>query len=281
MATVVAEQYAADLGGAVDRGRHRLPRQRTSGFGSSTVVGMAAVAATLGTTGFTTAAAAAGAEQADDAHTAFADATDPGLALAARIQAQADSQRTAAEESARLQAARDAEAKRTAQEKAARVAAAAERAEWARQREAEAARAAREAERKLLGPLVRPVASYTLTAGFGQAGSYWSHLHTGLDFAVSTGTAVKAVGGGTITSAGWAGSYGYRIVETLADGTEIWYCHLSSIIQGTGDVNPGDVIARSGATGNVSGPHLHLEVRPDGGAPIDPRSWLASRGLTL
>lgn len=264
------------LVGDPDRGRHRMPRQRTGGMGSTAVIGVAAMAATLGTTGFTTYAAATAA-QADDLHdTAFAEATDPGLALAARIQAQADSQRTAAEESARLQAAREAEAKRAVQEQAARAAAVKE---TAARRAEEAQRAAREAERRLLGTFDLPVSGYTLTAGFGQAGSYWSHLHTGLDFAVPTGTAVKAVGKGTITSAGWSGSYGYRIIETLPDGTEIWYCHLSSIVQGSGEVDPGHVIARSGATGNVTGPHLHLEVRPGGGAPIDPKPWLQSHDL--
>lgn len=268
-----------------DRGRHRMARQRSTGISSSAaVMGVAAMAATLGTTGFTTYAATTTVEHADGAQkTAFAEATDPGLALAARIQAQADGQRTAAEESARVQAAQDAEAKRIVQEQAAHKAAvkeaAAERALKARQQQEAAERAAREAERKLLGTFVVPVSGYTLTAGFGQAGSYWSHLHTGLDFAVPTGTAVKALGMGEVTSAGWSGAYGYRIIETLPDGTEIWYCHLSSIVQGSGDVKPGDVIARSGATGNVTGPHVHLEVRPDGGAPIDPLPWLRSHGL--
>ncbi|MFF4652959.1 M23 family metallopeptidase [Streptomyces sp. NPDC001380] len=277
----VPEPVAA-LAGDPDRGRHRLPRQR-GGVGSSAVIGVAAMAATLGTTGFTTYAAASAAEQADEQGSA--DAVDPGLALAARIQAQADSQRTAADESARIQAARDAEAKRAVQEQAAKASEAKElaarRVEEARQKKEAAERAAREAERRLLGTFVVPVSGYTLTAGFGQAGSYWSHLHTGLDFAVPTGTAVKALGAGTVTSAAWAGSYGYRVIETLPDGTEIWYCHLSSIVQGSGKVRPGDVIARSGATGNVTGPHLHLEVRPGGGAPIDPKPWLTGHGLDL
>ncbi|AXI81394.1 M23 family peptidase [Peterkaempfera bronchialis] len=274
------------FGGDPDRGRHRLPKQRSGNMGSSAVIGVAAMAATLGTTGFTSYAATTSAEHADEAHeTAFAEATDPGLALAARIQAQADSQRTAADESARLQAAREAEAKRAVQEQAAAEAAAkdlvAKRAQEAREKKEAEERAAREAERKLLGTFAIPVSGYTLTAGFGQAGSYWSHLHTGLDFAVPTGTPVKALGMGEITSAGWSGAYGYRIIETLPDGTEIWYCHLSSIVQGSGGVKPGDVIARSGATGNVTGPHLHLEVRPGGGAPIDPRPWLQSHGLDV
>ncbi|MGO4753113.1 M23 family metallopeptidase, partial [Streptomyces sp. 2MCAF27] len=122
--------------------------------------------------------------------------------------------------------------------------------------------------------------SYTLTASFGQAGDMWSADHTGQDFAAPTGTPVKALHGGTITSAGWAGSYGYRIVIKLNDGTEIWYCHLSSMVRTSGSVTTGEVVGRVGATGNVTGPHLHLEVRPGGGSPIDPMPWLRAHGLT-
>ncbi len=105
--------------------------------------------------------------------------------------------------------------------------------------------------------------------------------HTGQDFAAPTGTPVRAVHSGTITQAGWAGSYGYRIVLTLDDGTELWFCHLSSMVQTSGKVSTGDVIARVGATGNVTGPHLHLEVRPGAGAPIDPMPWLREHGLNV
>ncbi|GGY04526.1 M23 family metallopeptidase [Streptomyces hiroshimensis] len=124
-----------------------------------------------------------------------------------------------------------------------------------------------------------PLASYTLTAGFGQAGNMWSANHTGEDFAAPTGTPVKAVGGGTIVQAGWAGAYGYRIVLRLDNGTELWFCHLSSMVVTSGKVAPGQLIGRVGATGNVTGPHLHLEVRPGGGAPIDPLGWLRGKGL--
>ncbi|MFH9353548.1 M23 family metallopeptidase [Kitasatospora sp. NPDC017646] len=237
--------------------RHRMPRQTR---GASPLLGVTAVAATLGATGFASATpAAAPAVEAPD-ETPVALAADPGLALAARIQQQADSQRTAAEESARVQAAQEAEAKAAA-------------------KEAEAKRAAEEAERAEAAALTLPVKDYSLSAHYGQSARYWAHLHTGLDFAADTGTPVHAVGQGTITSAGWSGAYGYRIVETLPDGTEIWYCHLSSIIKGSGQVTSGQQIGKVGATGNVTGPHLHLEVRPGGGAPVDPEPWLQQRGL--
>ncbi|TGA89570.1 M23 family metallopeptidase [Streptomyces palmae] len=225
-------------------------------------------------------------------------ATDAGEALRARIMRQAEQQQDSAEAAERLAAeksAAEAAAKQAAQRKAAeterrkaeaeakRKAAEAEakrKADEEARRKAEAQRKA-EAERlaKLAGSYVLPVASYTLTADFGQAGDMWSADHTGQDFAAPTGTPVKAVHGGTITQAGWAGAYGYRIVLTLDDGTEIWYCHLSSMVQTSGAVDTGEVIGRVGATGNVTGPHLHLEVRPGGGSPIDPMPWLRDHGM--
>lgn len=110
----------------------------------------------------------------------------------------------------------------------------------------------------------------------------WSSgQHTGLDFAAPTGTPTKAVHSGTVKSAGWSGSYGYRIVLELQDGTEIWYAHLSSMTVGVGQkVTTGETIGRVGATGNVTGAHLHLEVHTAGGSGIDPMSWLRGKGLT-
>ncbi|MFJ5595311.1 peptidoglycan DD-metalloendopeptidase family protein [Streptomyces noursei] len=131
------------------------------------------------------------------------------------------------------------------------------------------------------GTAVAPVSSYTLTTGFGQAGDRWAADHTGQDFTAPTGTLVRAVHDGTLTQAGWAGGYGYRIVLTLDDGTQLWFCHLSSMVKTTGRVHAGDVIGRVGATGNATTPHLHLEVRPDAGAPTDPLPWLRDRGVTV
>ncbi|GAB7032591.1 M23 family metallopeptidase [Streptomyces sp. NPDC021749] len=212
-----------------------------------------------------------------------------GEALRSRILQQADAQqgaseqeaREAAEQAAIKQATTDAAADLKAAEKA--EAAKKEAAAEARRKAEEAARRKAEAERlaKLAQSFITPVSSYTLTAGFGQAGDRWVADHTGQDFAAPTGTPVKAVHSGTITQAGWAGSYGYRIVLTLDDGTELWFCHLSSMVKTSGKVNTGDVIGRVGATGNVTGPHLHLEVRPGAGDPIDPMPWLRDHGVDV
>ncbi|MFE3580381.1 M23 family metallopeptidase [Streptomyces vinaceus] len=223
---------------------------------------------------------------------------DAGATLVGRILQQAESQETAADAQARAQAERaaqdaaaaEAKAKREAAEKEAedaRLAAetAAKEAQAAKEAKAakEAADAKAEQERpaKPSGSYSLPTSAYTLTSHYGDSGSMWSSgHHTGLDFAAPTGTPVKAVASGKITSAGWSGAYGYRIVLELEDGTEVWYCHLSSMSVTSGSVGAGDTIGRVGATGNVTGPHLHLEVRK-GGSTMDPLAWLESKGLNV
>ena len=112
------------------------------------------------------------------------------------------------------------------------------------------------------------------------AGGLWSSNHTGLDFAAPSGTPIVAVANGTITKTGYAGSYGNQTIETLEDGTEIWYCHQSAIgVQRRRPVSGGQQIGSVGATGNTTGPHLHLEVRPGGGDPVDPYKALVLHGL--
>jgi murein DD-endopeptidase MepM/ murein hydrolase activator NlpD len=122
---------------------------------------------------------------------------------------------------------------------------------------------------------------YRLTARFGQCSGLWAHCHTGLDFAAPSGTTIRAVAAGTITSVGWAGAYGNRTVETLPDGTEIWYCHQSATGVRPGDtVIGGQPIGAVGATGNTTGPHLHVEVRPGAGDPVDPYQAFVFHGVT-
>jgi murein DD-endopeptidase MepM/ murein hydrolase activator NlpD len=209
--------------------------------------------------------------------------TDAGEALRARIMQQAEAQQnqvdSAAAEAAEAAAVKQAAAaaSKAEDEAEAKAAAAKKKAEAEAKKKAEAAKLAALAKQYTL-----PTSSYTLTSRFGDAGSMWSSgYHTGLDFAAPTGTLIKAIHSGTITEAGWAGSYGYRTILTLDDGTELWFCHQSSISVSVGQkVSTGDVIGRVGATGNVTGPHLHLEVHPDGAATaIDPMAWLQSKGL--
>lgn len=123
-----------------------------------------------------------------------------------------------------------------------------------------------------------PVTQQGLSANYGQAGGMWMSVHTGIDFPVSYGTPVMAATDGTVRTQ-YNSAYGNMAIVTSADGTETWYCHLSSTKIRGGKVKAGEVIAYSGNSGNSTGPHLHFEVRPGGGASIDPLPWLRSHGL--
>jgi murein DD-endopeptidase MepM/ murein hydrolase activator NlpD len=115
-------------------------------------------------------------------------------------------------------------------------------------------------------------------------GSWASGYHTGVDFLVGTGTAVHSVAAGKVVTAGWGGSYGYQIVIKHADGHYSQYGHLSQISVKVGQqVNEGQRIARSGSTGNATGPHLHFEIRtgPVYGDDIDPLRFLRAHGLSV
>lgn len=127
---------------------------------------------------------------------------------------------------------------------------------------------------------VTPVAGYRLTARFGEHSGLWSRgVHTGLDFAGPSGSTIVSVARGTVKSVGYQGGYGNRTVITLLDGTDVWYCHQSRIAVTPGQtVDPGEVIGYTGSTGNVTGPHLHLEVHPGGGGPVDPYVTLVQHG---
>ncbi|MGV4922910.1 M23 family metallopeptidase [Streptomyces sp. BHT-5-2] len=298
------------------RGKHRVARQRGGLARGGTALGVGVIAA-VGASGV---AAAEGRPPvpismpdpggavddtagtlrdapAPPSRTADADgdagAAGPAEALRHRILQQADARQSAAEQAAEAaEAAADAPGRQqeeaaqptstTAEEKAEPQGTTA--AATGHQAAAPVARhpnAAAEHPAHQARTSVAPLSSYTLGAGFGQAGDRWAAEHTGQDFTAPTGTPVKAVHDGTITQAGWAGAYGYRIVLTLDDGTQLWFCHLSSMVRTTGRVHTGDVIGRVGATGNATGPHLHLEVRPHAGAPADPLPWLRAHGAAV
>ena len=122
---------------------------------------------------------------------------------------------------------------------------------------------------------------YELTSTFGESSSLWANTHTGLDFAAPTGTSIMSVANGVVTSTGYDGAYGNQTIITLEDGTEIWYCHQTSILVSPGDtVRGGQAIGTVGSTGNTTGPHLHLEVRPGAGDPVDPYAALSVHGLS-
>ncbi|MEU8432750.1 transglycosylase family protein [Streptomyces sp. NPDC029216] len=134
------------------------------------------------------------------------------------------------------------------------------------------------------GGFTAPVDAELGTA-YHVAGSSWSSgYHTGVDFPVPTGTSIKAVGPGTVESAGWAGAYGYQVVIKHADGRYSQYAHLSALgVKAGQQVSGGQRIGRSGSTGNTSGPHLHFEMRtgPGYGSDIDPLKYLRGKGVGI
>lgn len=128
-------------------------------------------------------------------------------------------------------------------------------------------------------PWVLPVSDYEITGEYGDVSDYWSSAHTGLDFAAASGTPILSIGPGVVTSAGWDGSYGYKTVVELPDGSVLWYCHQDTVSVSVGErLAPGDVLGYVGSSGNVTGSHLHLEHRY-GGEPADPALLLGEHGL--
>ncbi|MFF2009345.1 transglycosylase family protein [Streptomyces sp. NPDC058195] len=131
--------------------------------------------------------------------------------------------------------------------------------------------------------LVAPVAA-GLGTPYHKPGSWASGYHTGVDFPVPTGTSIRAIASGTVVSAGWGGAYGYQVVIRHSDGKYSQYAHLSAVHVREGrKVTAGQRIARSGATGNVTGPHLHFEIRtgPGYGSDVDPLAYLRAGGVKV
>ncbi|GAA2330255.1 M23 family metallopeptidase [Streptomyces kunmingensis] len=256
-------------------GKHRRPSRLTRT--TAQVAGVAALTTTGVIGGLAAPALAADTAAADQ--NGLTQAIAIGDSLAAQIEAQATAQKKAADAAA-AKAEAEAEAKKRAEE-AKREA----EAKAAKERE-EKERAAREAERKrLLNSFVAPISgSYVSTAYKASSGLWSSGSHTGIDFHAASGTSVHAVGSGTVVEAGWGGAYGNNIVIKMNDGTYTQYGHLSSIGVSVGQaVTPGQQIALSGATGNVTGPHLHFEARtsPDYGSDMDPVAYLRSHGVNV
>ncbi|GKQ37258.1 M23 family metallopeptidase [Streptomyces sp. A012304] len=151
------------------------------------------------------------------------------------------------------------------------------------------ATAAKAAKAAKAASWVDPVAKYKLSASFAQSGNMWQSTHSGQDFAVPSGTKVKAAHGGKVVKAGGNGAgdgpaYGNAVVIKHSNGVYSQYAHLSHIDVKVGQiVKTGQRIALSGNTGNSSGPHLHFEIRTTAsyGSAIDPVKFLRSKGVTV
>ncbi|HZG36602.1 MAG TPA: peptidoglycan DD-metalloendopeptidase family protein [Gaiellaceae bacterium] len=110
-----------------------------------------------------------------------------------------------------------------------------------------------------------------VTSGFGWR---WGRMHEGIDIAVGNGTPVVSSASGTVIIAGWMGGYGNLVVVDHGNGISTAYGHNTSVTVGVGQhVAQGQLIAYSGNTGHSTGPHVHFEVRVNGGA-VDPFGYL-------
>jgi murein DD-endopeptidase MepM/ murein hydrolase activator NlpD len=99
-------------------------------------------------------------------------------------------------------------------------------------------------------------------------------FHKGTDVAMPVGRDVPAAMGGRVTYAGERSGYGLTVEVDHGNGLMTRYAHLSEVSVSVGDaVSEGQSLAKSGASGRVTGPHLHFEVL-DQGQPMDPTAGL-------
>jgi murein DD-endopeptidase MepM/ murein hydrolase activator NlpD len=280
---------------AKHRSSRRHATRRTQLIGLTAALAAAAGTTTVGLSSSVTGPANASGStglnpsQADALTAARIDRRDLGSRDASRIDLSlASSRKAAAETAAKQRAARLAAnatltqrrslALAAAKAVAAKKAAANAKALAAAKKEALAKAAAIKAA--AAPKIVLPTTGYHLTARFNQAGGRWAHNHTGLDFAAPMGTPVRSVMAGEVIQADFEGAYGRQVKVRHADGTVTSYSHMSEFDVSVGDsVEAGTMVGRIGMTGNTTGPHVHFEVLPHGGDPIDPEPWLRDHGL--
>ncbi len=121
-------------------------------------------------------------------------------------------------------------------------------------------------DQKFMYPINTRITSYY--------GPRWGRMHEGIDFAAPMGSPIKAVSSGRVVYSGWANGYGYVVIIEHQKGLRTLYAHNSKLLVRVGEsVGRGEVISRSGNTGNSTGPHLHFEVQVNG-RPENPLDYI-------
>ncbi len=121
------------------------------------------------------------------------------------------------------------------------------------------------------GYFINPLPGSIISSRFG---SRSGGFHLGQDMAKASGSSIKAADGGTVTFAGWSGTYGYMIDIDHGGGFTTRYAHCSDLYVSVGEkVYQGKIIAAVGSTGLATGPHLHFEVRKYGSV-VNPASYI-------
>ena len=108
----------------------------------------------------------------------------------------------------------------------------------------------------------------------GSIGSYWGH--TGMDIAGNYRAPVRASRSGTVVRSAWYGPYGKHVIIDHGGGLTTLYAHMSELYVSVGQyVVQGEMIGLVGRTGNVTGAHLHFEVRVNG-VYMDPIKYIGT-----
>ena len=125
-----------------------------------------------------------------------------------------------------------------------------------------------------------------MSSAFGpRSCSGCSSFHQGVDLNASAGTPIWAMATGVVLPPLGSGysSYGVHVrIQSVVNGemVETLYAHMQSgsvqVVTGQ-TVAPGQVIGAMGCTGSCSGTHVHFEIQPGGGAPVDPVAWMRAR----
>lgn len=111
----------------------------------------------------------------------------------------------------------------------------------------------------------------TVTSPFGRR---WGRMHSGVDIANTRGTAIVAADGGIVNFAGWKGDYGLAVIISHGENRTTLYGHCEELLVKKGDkVDKGQIIAKMGNTGRVTGVHLHFEVRVNN-VPQNPNKYI-------
>jgi murein DD-endopeptidase MepM/ murein hydrolase activator NlpD len=127
---------------------------------------------------------------------------------------------------------------------------------------------------------VNPLPGAPVTSCYGWR---WGAMHKGVDLALASGTPIHAASAGTVQAAGWAFSgYGISVLISHGNGIYTHYAHQSRTIVSVGQhVTAGQVIGYEGATGNVTGPHLHFEVHVGLWNQVEPTAWMRAHGVII
>lgn len=117
--------------------------------------------------------------------------------------------------------------------------------------------------------------NYTVTAAYGQKGSYWKNGHLGIDF-VTADRVVYATADGIVRVAAYDSTgWGNYLSVGDGDGLRHLYCHLEKTEVKVGQqVKAGQRIAVMGKTGNATGVHLHYQINNSDGIPQNPAEFL-------